>query len=203
MSQPLALVIGLGNPGGTYAHTRHNVGYDAIDRLAERLGARFGGRRGPVQVARVAARGQEWILAKPTTFMNDSGRAGRALTDGHAVPPDRLAVIHDDLDLPFGRLRIRPRGGAGGHNGVRSLQAAWRSQEFVRVRVGIGRPPADQDPVDYVLRRPGGWQRRAWVALCDRAAEAALAVMELGVVAAMDHFNALRDLDPGPDGEGE
>ncbi|HUY96047.1 MAG TPA: aminoacyl-tRNA hydrolase [Verrucomicrobiae bacterium] len=193
------LVIGLGNPGPDYAHTRHNAGYDAVDALAGRLGTRVDRREGAARVGRADRDGRRWLLAKPLTFMNESGRAGVQLTTAERVPPTAAIVIHDDLDLPFGRLRVRRGGGAGGHNGIRSLQAAWRTPEFLRVRIGIGRPPPDQDAIDHVLSRPQGVQRQAWPELMARAAAAALAIVEVGLPAAMDQFNQRSGTDRGED----
>ncbi len=192
------LVLGLGNPGTEYAHTRHNAGWDAVDVVARRLGTRVDRRERAALVGRTDRGGRRWILAKPLTYMNESGRAGAQLARSERVEPARTIVVHDDLDLPFGRLRLRQGGGTGGHNGLRSLEAAWRSRDFVRVRIGIGRPPAGEDPVDYVLTRPPEPERGGWDEVMGRAADAVVAVVEGGLTAAMDRFNAAT---PGPAGE--
>ena len=183
-------MLGLGNPGADYAHTRHNAGWDAVDELARRLGTRVDRRERAAVVGRVDVSGRRWTLAKPLTYMNESGRAGVQLTTQEQVPPAQAIVVHDDLDLALGRLRLRRGGGPGGHNGVRSLQAAWRSADFIRLRIGIGRPPVGEDAIDYVLSRPEGQDRSRWPAIMARAADAVIAVAETGLTAAMDTFNA-------------
>src|SRR5437899_9990634 len=145
------LVIGLGNHGGSYAHTRHNLGWMVLDELERR--GRFGKERreGPGRVTEGSVDGVELLLGRPHTYMNLSGRAAVHLTNRFNVDPADVIVVHDDLDLPTGRLRLRRGGSAGGNRGVQSLIDGWRFKDFLRVRIGIGRPPEDVDPVDYVL----------------------------------------------------
>ena len=191
MSSPPLLVIGLGNPGGEYEGTRHNVGAEAVGVLAEQLQVKLGAYRGPAWVARTVVEDRELILARPKTFMNESGLAGARLVRDLNLSLESVLVVYDELDLQVGRLRIRARGGTAGHNGLRSLQAHWRSQEFPRVRIGIGRPPDGQDPIDFVLSRPKGRDQQTLHRACTRAAEAILAIARDGVELAMTEYNRL------------
>ena len=145
------LVIGLGNPGPDYARTRHNVGFLCLDELAARHGLRFASGRARAEVVTGAIAGEPVALAKPQTYMNDSGASVAALVAFYQIAPTNLLVVSDDLDLPFGHLRLRAAGSAGGHNGLRSIIAHLRRQEFARLRIGIGRP-AERIPAErYVL----------------------------------------------------
>src|SRR3954467_8799690 len=163
------LVVGLGNPGPDYAGNRHNAGFMVLDVLAGTVGGRFkspraradvlagtvGGRfkshraRADVLEGRLA--GHRVVLAKPKSYMNESGGPVKALCDFYKIPLDRLVVVHDELDIPYGTLRLKRGGGDNGHNGLRSLTRSLGSREYLRVRVGIGRPPGRQDPADFVL----------------------------------------------------
>ena len=149
------LIVGLGNPGREYARTRHNVGFMLVSRLAERLGTAFRRMQFKALIAetRLSVNGEQRIclLAKPQTFMNLSGKAVAPLARFYKIPPERLLVVYDDLDLPLGKLRLRPKGGHGGHKGMRSVIESLGTQEFPRLRVGIGRPPGRMDAADYVL----------------------------------------------------
>ncbi len=152
------LVVGLGNPGPSYAATRHNVGYLVADALAERVGGSWrrhrSGRADTVE-GRLGTPGSDpsprVVLARPRTYMNESGAPVAAVASYAGVPPERVIAVHDELDLPFGEVRAKFGGGAGGHNGVRSVLRALGTGDFVRVRLGIGRPPGRQDPADFVL----------------------------------------------------
>jgi PTH1 family peptidyl-tRNA hydrolase len=192
------LVLGLGNPGSEYAHTRHNAGWLVLEEIEER--GRFGRseRRGPARLRRGTIDGLELSLARPTTFMNESGRAGVHLARSLGVDVADIVVVHDDVDLPFGRLRIRRGGSAGGHRGVASLIAAWRRPDFIRVRVGVGRPP-DDDTIDYVLSPFEGAERIALPAIVRRAADATIAVVRDGLEAAMNQFNRQPSPEPPSD----
>ena len=183
------LVIGLGNPGAAYEGQRHNVGARVVELLAARLGVRLRGARNPAWTGRGHHAGREIVLARPRTYMNESGVAGAKLLRDLGLTLEQVLVVYDDLDLAVGRLRLRRSGSPGGHNGIRSLQAHWRSQEFARLRVGIGRPPPGVDPIDYVLGRPEGEERKLLEGACERAAEAALSVAERGLEAAMTEYN--------------
>lgn len=148
-------VVGLRNPGPEYQGTRHNVGFEVLESLAGSLGERLG--KGPprtrCETATVMVGGVRGVLAAPQTYMNESGRSVRSIADYFSVEPAEMLVIHDDIDLPFGRLRVRAGGGTGGHNGLRSIESALGTRDFARLKVGVGRPPGSMDPADFVLRR--------------------------------------------------
>ena len=147
-------VVGLRNPGSDYAGTRHNVGFEVVDRYLSRAGAHLG--RAPSrlrgQLAQVGIGDERTFFFVPNTFMNESGAAVRAALLYHKLGAEDLLVIHDDIDLPFGRLRLQVAGGSGGHNGIRSLESHLGTKEFSRLKIGVGRPPGTMDPADYVLR---------------------------------------------------
>jgi PTH1 family peptidyl-tRNA hydrolase len=153
-NNPVRLVVGLRNPGTDYEGNRHNLGYEIISRVLERVGETPG--RGPSRirgmVAQVGVGDDRTLYLVPNTFMNESGAAVRAALDYYKIDPTELLVVHDDIDLPFGRLRIQVGGGSGGHNGIRSLERALGTREFSRLKAGVGRPPGSQDPADFVLR---------------------------------------------------
>lgn len=153
-SRPARAVVGLRNPGADYDRTRHNSGYEVLARVLGRAGVELG--RAPSRVdARLAQIGvgdERVLYAVPNTYMNESGKAVRSLLEYFGVPPQDLLVIHDDIDLPFGRLRLQVDGGSGGNNGVRSIEAALGTREFNRLKFGVGRPPGRMDPADFVLR---------------------------------------------------
>jgi PTH1 family peptidyl-tRNA hydrolase len=196
VAAPRWLVVGLGNPGPEYAATRHNAGFGVVDLLAERLGGRFRAHRGRAAVleGRVGPLpGVPVVLAKPTCFMNLSGGPVAALRDYFRVPTERLVVVHDDLDLPFAAVRLKRGGGAGGHNGLRSVTQSLGTPDYLRVRVGIGRPPGRQDPADFVLRPFTAAERRDVPLLLDRAADAVEALLGQGLEAAQNTFHT----DPG------
>src|SRR5437762_341494 len=169
------LVVGLGNPGPEYARNRHNVGFMVADLLADRLRARFGRHRKAVaEVAEgrlgLGVDAPRLVLAKPLTYMNRSGGPVAGLAQFYKVPVDRIVAMHDDLDLPYGRLRMKVGGGEGGHNGLRSMSRSLGTKEYIRVRFGIGRPPGRQDPADYVLADFSTVERKELEFLVDRTA---------------------------------
>ncbi len=184
------LIVGLGNPGDTYVKHRHNVGFQSVKYLADRHGLSFGEKQSKARIASGVIAGQRVVLAKPFTFMNGSGEAVAPLARWHKLDPGReLLVIYDDLDLPFGALRIRANGSAGGQNGMKSIIQQLGTQEFPRLRVGIGRPPEGWDPRDYVL---GNWNREQTEQLPDlyaRIADAVELFVAEGLIAAMNRFN--------------
>jgi PTH1 family peptidyl-tRNA hydrolase len=153
-SRPVRAVVGLRNPGPDYEGTRHNSGYEVVARVVGLAGEKLG--RAPsrvrAQVAQVGVGDDRVLYAVPLTYMNDSGRAVRSVLDYFGVSPVALLVVHDDIDLPFGRLKIQVGGGSGGNNGVRSIETALGTSEFSRLKLGVGRPPGSMDPADYVLR---------------------------------------------------
>jgi PTH1 family peptidyl-tRNA hydrolase len=190
MADDQRLVIGLGNPGPRYAATRHNAGFMVVGLLAERIGGRFKSHksRGDVIEGRLA--GHPVVLAKPRSYMNESGGPIAAIARFYKVPVERITVVHDDLDLPFGSLRLKRGGGDGGHNGLRSTTSALGSKDYLRVRFGIGRPPGRQDPADYVLREFDVAERKEVPFLVDRAADAVEALLAQGLEAAQNEFNS-------------
>lgn len=187
------VVVGLGNPGVQYAHTRHNVGFDAIDVLVERLGGRLRGIKGsPVVADEVRFADKRLVLAEPTTYMNDSGLAVAALLRRYGVAdPTRLVVVHDELDLPPGRLRVKVGGGLAGHNGLRSIQRHCRTDDYVRVRIGVGKPPDAQRGADHVLRRVPAPERRVLDEVVALAADAVECIATDGADTAAERFNGI------------
>jgi PTH1 family peptidyl-tRNA hydrolase len=187
------LVVGLGNPGPKYARTRHNSGFLVVSLLASRIGGslkahRASGGRAEVLEGRLA--GIPVVLAEPLSFMNESGSPVNQVARFYKVPVEQIIVIHDELDLPFGDLRIKRGGGDGGHNGLRSITSALGSKEYLRVRLGIGRPPGRQDPADYVLREFAVAERRDLDFHVDRAADAVEELLQNGVEKAQSAFNS-------------
>ncbi len=183
------LVVGLGNPGASYAGNRHNLGSMVVDNLAARLGAGFRAYKGRADVASGALDGQRLLLMKPRSYMNLSGPPTAAVRDFYKVPLDRLVVVHDELDLPFGTLRLKLGGGNGGHNGLRSLTQALGSPEYLRVRVGIGRPPGRMDAAAYVLRDFDVAERRDLDVDLERAADAVESLVRVGLASSQNAFH--------------
>ncbi|TDD70924.1 aminoacyl-tRNA hydrolase [Jiangella aurantiaca] len=188
------LVVGLGNPGPTYAGTRHNAGAMVVDLLAERAGAPLKSqRRLRADVAEVrlgGVPGVRAVLAKPRTYMNESGGPVALLADFYKIAPDHLLVVHDELDLPFGTIRLKLGGGDNGHNGLRSVRARIGTGDYCRLRFGIGRPPGRMDPAAYVLKPFSTVEKRDIELEVDRAADAAEAVVVDGLTYAQNHYNA-------------
>ncbi len=197
---PTRLIVGLGNPGRRYAATLHNAGFLAIDRIAEALGSRWR-EAGPASICTGEIEGLRVVLAKPMTFMNLSGEAVAPLCRKHAVGPADLVVIHDDLDLPAGAVRLKRGGGTGGHNGLRSLKERLGTSDFLRVRVGIGRPPEGVDPADYVLTPPVPEHRGSFEEAVAAAGTAVGDIARLGFDKAMTRWNvkARKDRKAPPD----
>jgi peptidyl-tRNA hydrolase, PTH1 family len=166
------LVVGLGNPGPEHVATRHNLGFRVVELVAARAGLRFRRSDWRGTAALGEALGGPLVLLKPNTFMNESGRAVRAAVVALGIDPADLLVVHDELDLPPGALRLRERGSAGGHNGVRSIIGALRSQEFPRLKIGVGRPPDGEAVLDYLLAAVAPEEREAEEAAVVRAADA-------------------------------
>ena len=186
------LVVGLGNPGPAYRGNRHNVGVMVLDLLAERIGGRFSkhkaradvveGRLGLPPAPRV-------VLAEPRSYMNESGGPVAGLCGFYKIPVERLVVVHDELDLPYGSLRLKRGGGDNGHNGLRSITRSLGSREYLRVRFGIGRPPGRMDPADYVLRDFSPAERKDLDYNVDRAADAVETLVRHGLEAAQNSYN--------------
>ncbi len=183
------IIAGLGNPGPAYASTRHNAGQMVIALLAERMGARFKSHRTRCDIAEGRLAGQPVTLARPQSYMNLSGGPVGALTAFYKVPPERLVVVHDELDVPFGAVRLKLGGGDNGHNGLRSITAALGTRDYYRVRFGIGRPPGRMDPAAYVLKEFSSTERKDLPLEVDRSADAAEALIAKGLTAAQNEFH--------------
>lgn len=186
----MKLIVGLGNPGRRYRGTRHNVGWEVLARVAERAGIRVADEEGCAQVGRGTIGTTRVLLARPVTYMNVSGVAVRDLRRRHRLRPEDILVIVDDINLPLGRLRLRPAGSAGGHNGLQSVIEALGTTAFPRLRVGIGRPPAGVDPAEFVLTRFTAAEAPVVEQSIARAAEAVETAVTAGIEAAMNRFNA-------------
>lgn len=182
------LVAGLGNPGPRYVDTRHNVGFLVVDRLARRAMTEVDQERSGAKVAKARVADQPVVLAKPFTFMNCSGGPAQALAAFYKVPVDKVIVVHDDLDLPFGDVRVKQGGGHGGHNGLRDI-ASHLGRDHLRVRCGIGRPPAGWDTANYVLGRWTPEEADRLADVVETAADATEAILRDGAEAAMNRFN--------------
>ncbi len=190
MAEPL-LVIGLGNPGPQYATTRHNVGFMVADLLAARIGAPFTvHKKSGAEIVTGRLGGRPVVLAKPRTYMNESGRHVGPLAKFYSVPPGDVIVLHDELDIAFGRIRLKLGGGEGGHNGLRSLVNALGTKDFQRVRIGIGRPPGRKDPAAFVLEPFNATERDEVPTICEQAADATELLLELGVEPAQNLVHA-------------
>jgi PTH1 family peptidyl-tRNA hydrolase len=191
------LVVGLGNPGAQYAGNRHNVGQMVLDLLAERAGVRFSrharaqamvgeGRLGVLPGGRP---GPRVVLAKPTTYMNTSGGPVSALAKYYGVEPEQVVVVHDEVDIPFDTIKLKIGGGEGGHNGLRDISKALGTKDYVRVRVGVGRPPGRMDTADFVLKDFSATEKKDLPILVDDAADAVEMVLTAGLLAAQGRFH--------------
>ena len=192
------LIVGLGNPGRKYAQNRHNAGFHCLDRLAEQYQVAFDTQRDKAEVAVGRVAGRRAILAKPQTYMNDSGVSVGALARFYKVEPAQVLVVYDDLDLPQGTLRLRPRGSAGGHRGMLSIMQHLGTSDFARLRVGIGRPPGRMPPKAYVLQDFSADEWAVMAEVYDRAVAAIESFVVEGVKEAMNRFNAR---PPGEDAQ--
>jgi len=188
MTEPY-LIVGLGNPGREYRENRHNAGFMLVDRLAVRLNARFSRLQSRALVASATHQERRIILAKPQTFMNLSGQSVQGLMHFYKLPLTQLLVIHDDLDLPLGAIRIRPDGGSAGQKGMASILERLGTDEFPRLRLGIGRPPGQMQAPDYVLQDFSSADLDVLSPVLDRAADAALTFVVSGLETAMTRYN--------------
>jgi PTH1 family peptidyl-tRNA hydrolase len=186
---PTYLIAGFGNPGRDYLNTRHNVGFLVIDRLCRKLDVFLGKLQANALTASFKDSQNRIILAKPQTYMNLSGQSVSGLLHFYKIPTEKLLVIHDDLDLPFGTLRIRPSGGSAGQKGLGSTIERLGSQDFARIRVGIGRPPGRMDAADYVLQPFHNTEQQMLDSVLETASEAAIAFVRDGLEPAMNRFN--------------
>ncbi|WP_313716102.1 aminoacyl-tRNA hydrolase [Arsenicicoccus bolidensis] len=191
------LVVGLGNPGTQYSRNRHNVGAMAVDVLAARTGATLKRHKARAAAAEVrvgvlpgGAPGPRAVLAVPSSWMNESGGPVKALMSFYKVPPRQLVVIHDELDIPFASSRVKLGGGEGGHNGLRSISKSVGTKDYVRVRLGIGRPPGRQDPADFVLKDFASGERADVGVLLEDAADVVEDLLTQGLTYAQDRWNA-------------
>ncbi|MFZ3070146.1 MAG: aminoacyl-tRNA hydrolase [Anaerolineaceae bacterium] len=187
--QNTTLIVGLGNPGVEYRHTRHNVGFMVVETLADKLEISMKQVKFKSQIGSGKVDGNLLVLAKPLTFMNDSGSAVSQLLRYFKVPLTNLLVIHDDLDLPLGMLRLRPAGGSAGQRGMQSITDRLGSKEYPRLRIGIGRPSGRMDPADYVLKDFLPSEQELKKMVLDQAAQAALTFIHEGLEKAMNVYN--------------
>jgi PTH1 family peptidyl-tRNA hydrolase len=187
----LTVVVGLGNPGPRYAGNRHNVGALVLDELADRVGGKFKAHKAGADIVEGRLAGRRVVLARPRSFMNVSGGPVAGIAKFFKVAPADIAVIYDELDLPFGTIRLKLGGGENGHNGLRSITKSLGTKDYHRVRVGIGRPPGRMDPADFVLRDFGKIEGKELPFILDRAADATEALIANGLEAAQNTFHAL------------
>lgn len=189
------LVVGLGNPGEKYAQTRHNVGQMALDVIADRFGEQFRAHKTNARIieGRLRPGGARIVLAKPNSYMNLSGGPVSALAKFFGVPADHVMVLHDELDIPFNTVKLKQGGGHGGHNGLRDIAKALATPDFLRVRIGIGRPPGRQDPAAYVLSRFSKDERDDLGVLLEDAADATEAIITSGLIAAQQTFHGRKN----------
>ena len=188
-NESIFLIAGLGNPGLGYKHTRHNFGFMALDSLAKDLDINLQRVKFKAMIGEGVYLGNKLVLTKPLTFMNESGSSVAPLMRYFKIPLDHLIVIHDDLDLPFGKLRVRSSGSAGGQRGMASIINRLGTQDFTRVRLGIGRPPGQMDPVDFVLTKFAKAEEELRLIVLKEAVEAVKMIIQEGVTAAMNNFN--------------
>jgi len=179
------LIIGLGNPGAEYAGNRHNAGFMVLDELAARASGRFKAHRSRSEVLET----RPAVLAKPLTYMNLSGGPVKALADFYKIGPERLIVVHDELDVPYGALRAKLGGGDNGHNGLKSITKVLGTRDYLRVRFGIGRPPGRMDPASFVLKDFATAERKDLAFLVDRAADVVESLMAKGLEATQNEFH--------------
>ena len=183
------LVVGLGNPGAEYARTRHNAGADVVELLAQRHGGRLKKSKDRALVDDVRVGSKRMALAVPTTYMNDSGIAVAPLAKRFGVEPEHIVIVHDELDLPPAALKIKEGGGLAGHNGLRSIKNHLHTDTFLRVRIGVGKPPSKEYGADHVLSRVSKRDREALDVTLEEAADAVELILSEGVQAAMNRYN--------------
>ena len=183
------LVVGLGNPGDEYARTKHNVGAEVVEILAARHGGKLKKGKERALVDQVTVGGKRIALAIPLTYMNDSGAAVRALVRRYGVEPHQLVVLHDELDLPVGGLKLKEGGGLAGHNGLRSIKAHLHTEDFLRVRIGVGKPVSKEHGADHVLSKFGKRERAEIDVVLETAADAVEAIAVDGIAAAMNRYH--------------
>lgn len=187
--EDLFIVVGLGNPGSKYDNTRHNVGFETVDFLSRRHGINITKLKHKALIGDGTISGQKVLLVKPQTFMNLSGESVREILEWYKVPVENIIIIYDDIDIPVGKLRLRPKGSAGTHNGMRSVIYQIQSDEFPRVRIGVDRPPEGWDLANYVLSKFAGDDKKKAEEAIVNAADAIEAIVKSGIDQAMNKFN--------------
>ncbi|QHK22014.1 aminoacyl-tRNA hydrolase [Pseudarthrobacter psychrotolerans] len=188
------LIVGLGNPGAEYKGNRHNVGQMVLDELAGRMGGKFKTHKARAQVleGRLGIGGPRVVLSKPMSYMNVSGGPVAGLANFYGIDPDHVVAVHDEIDVPFNTVKLKCGGGEGGHNGLRDMSKALATKDYLRVRVGVGRPPGRMDTADYVLRDFGTTERKDLPFLLDEAADAVEMLVRDGLTAAQQKFHPAR-----------
>jgi PTH1 family peptidyl-tRNA hydrolase len=188
------LIVGLGNPGSEYAHNRHNVGQMVLDELAGRLGGGFKSHKARAQVleGRLGIGGPRVVLAKPVSYMNVSGGPVSALAKFYGIDPARVIAVHDEIDIPFMSVKLKIGGGEGGHNGLRDISKALATKDYLRVRVGVGRPPGRMDTADFVLRDFATTEKKELPFLIDTAADAVESLVRDGLQSAQQKFHPVK-----------
>ena len=189
------LIVGLGNPGRQYQTNRHNIGFMLVSRLAENLGVSFTRVQSKALVTKTTFQDKPVIIAKPQTYMNLSGQSVGSLAKFYKIELDHLMVVYDDVDLPFGRIRIRPSGGSAGQKGMRSIIDQLGTEEFPRMRLGVGRPPGSKGAASYVLRNFAGEDAEFLPQVLERGVEAVLTFISEDLITAMNRFNSKTDND--------
>lgn len=190
MSEDTTLVVGLGNPGPKYETTRHNIGFMVADVLAARVGGSFGAhKRSNAEILQTRFDGRQVIIAKPRTYMNLSGGPVAGVAKFFSVSPGNIVVVHDELDLDYGTIRLKLGGGENGHNGLRSTSSALGTKDYLRVRMGIGRPPGRQDPADFVLKPFSAAERKDLGVFCEEGADAVELLLKLGLEGAQNRIH--------------
>ena len=185
----MKLIVGLGNPGSEYENTRHNTGFLTLDKLADKLNVSVNRRAFNALIGKMDYKGEKVILMKPQTYMNNSGDAvGKAVRYYRLNPEEDVIVVYDDLDLPVGKIRLREKGSAGGHNGIKSIIAHLGTSEFNRIRIGIGSDKR-KDTIDYVLGNMGGEEKKLWIESMDTASDALKECMDTSFQKVMNKYN--------------
>jgi PTH1 family peptidyl-tRNA hydrolase len=188
----LTVIIGLGNPGNKYENTRHNVGFSALDVISGKHGIKIDRLKHRAFTGDGSVKGERVLLVKPQTYMNLSGESVRDIVEWYKLPMENIIVIYDDVDLPVGTVRIRPKGSSGTHNGMKSVIYQLQSDDFPRIRIGIGKAPEGWDLADYVLSKFNGEESKDVRQSIERAADAAITIVTVGVAAAMNLYNGER-----------
>ncbi|MEX2393075.1 MAG: aminoacyl-tRNA hydrolase, partial [Actinomycetota bacterium] len=191
-NKPVWLIVGLGNPGASYARTKHNVGSELVERIASRIGAELKRGRAQMRIGEGTLEGVPVALGVPTTYMNESGRPIARALKKEGLRPDQLVIVQDELDLAPGVVRLKVGGGTAGHNGLRSIEASLRSRDFLRIRIGVGKPPSKDEGVDHVLSKFTPDERKLIEDANDRAWRAIEILVRDGVDAAQNHLHAPR-----------